>query len=133
MCSPRCAHVEYPEAISIGNTSSDPSTSDATGSSLVVMPMLCATGTTLSGCTLTINCAKTVLDDSFVASMRFKMPLLGSALFTTQSLPAFAFGIVMRLGALNNDLSEMPCCTAALSVYGFMDEPACRPLPPPPG
>ena len=74
-----------------------------------------------------------MFDDSFVASMRLSTPLLGSALLTTQSLPPFAFGIVMRLGALNSDLSEMPCCTAALNVNGFIDEPAWRPLPPPPG
>ena len=68
---PPAAIVAYASVISSGVTGCEPSVIEQTGSSLEWMPSPCAVATTCSGPTLVTSCAKIVLTECAVASIRF--------------------------------------------------------------
>jgi len=69
--TPRFARVEYAEVISSGETGEVPSVSEQNGFRGLVMPMACATSTTLWGPMSRISWANTTLMEPAVACHRF--------------------------------------------------------------
>ena len=69
--TPCAASVAYASVISSGLTGCVPSVIEHTGCSFVVMPILCATGTTFQGPTFATSWAKIVFTEFAVALRRF--------------------------------------------------------------
>ena len=75
---PPLASVAYASAISSGLTTDVPSVMDGTSSSLLVMPILCATAAVFDGPTSTESWAKTTLSEMVVACATVSGPPLPS-------------------------------------------------------
>src|SRR4029079_19482909 len=108
--------------MSKGETPTEPGASEATGGSSVVMPILLATGGTVSGPMSRINCANTTLIESWVAVHRSTLPPVPapSALSTQCAWSC-------RSGLQNGKELELlcdggtPCSNAAARMYGLND------------